>query len=386
MTPTQLSYDGHEEDGDPDTEYITGGGGGGSTDVDLDDLEVYEPAVVDNEISVFYEGSASQGNVTCWVWNSSTNFTGGSWPGENATLMGKTADGTRKSYKWPFDGTSDALPTGLIFSNNGNSQTDDLEFVNHGYYINGKYDHTVTNSTAPDPDMPALTVTPAGGKFTDEVKVTVTASKSDAVIVYTTNGDKPTAASTQAVGSVSLNFTKSTTLRAGILMNGEVKNLVSYTFTIQSSTAQKLCAYFIAPNEWTNVYCYAWNADLGNKTYTSNWPGQLCTVYGTTADGRTIWEWDGGPVGNDMPTGIIFNNNGGNGDNQTSDFTFINGQYYDRNGISGISDITAAGEPGVCNVYTIDGRLLKANVDTENATSGLARGIYIVGNKKVVVR
>lgn len=385
VTPSQLSYDGHEEDGDPDTEYITGGGGGGS-DIDLDDLEVYEPTVVENEISVFYEGSASQGDVTCWVWNSSKNFTGGNWPGENATLMGKTADGTRKIYKWTFEGSSDDMPAQIIFSNNGSSQTDDLEFINHGYYINGKYDHTVTNSTAPDPDLPTLSVNPAGGRFTDEVAVTVTASKPDAIIVYTTNGDKPTANSTQAVGSVSLNFTKSTTLRAGILISGAVKNLVSYTFTIQSSTAQKLCAYFIAPDEWTAVYCYAWNADLGNKTYTGNWPGQLCTVYGTTPDGHTIWEWDGGQVGDDMPTGIIFNNNGGNGENQTSDFTFINGQYYNRNGISGISEITATQEPGVCNVYSIDGRLLKAGVERDSATDGLARGIYIVGGKKVIVR
>lgn len=38
------------------------------------------------------------------------------------------------------------------------------------------------------------------------------------------------------------------------------------------------------------------------------------------------------------------------------------------------------------NVYTTDGILLRRHVDAESATNGLARGFYIVGKKKVLVR
>ena len=144
VTPTQLTYDGHEEDGDLVTQYITGGSTGGD-DTSMDDLQVYTPTISDNELSVFYESDAQRSAVTVWVWNDSENFTGGSWPGVDAQLMGKTADGTRKVWKWTFSGsTFRKLPTGLIFSTYGNNQTQDLQYVNHGYYVDGVYNRTIT--------------------------------------------------------------------------------------------------------------------------------------------------------------------------------------------------------------------------------------------------
>lgn len=38
------------------------------------------------------------------------------------------------------------------------------------------------------------------------------------------------------------------------------------------------------------------------------------------------------------------------------------------------------------NVYAIDGRLIRANVEKEKALLGLPKGIYVVGKKKYVVR
>ncbi|MBL1627365.1 starch-binding protein, partial [Klebsiella pneumoniae] len=76
------------------------------------------------------ECDASRTRVTCWVWNDAQNFTGGNWPGQDAKLMGKTADGKRNIFKWTYNGTMPStLPTGLIFSNNGEGQTADLAFV-----------------------------------------------------------------------------------------------------------------------------------------------------------------------------------------------------------------------------------------------------------------
>ena len=38
------------------------------------------------------------------------------------------------------------------------------------------------------------------------------------------------------------------------------------------------------------------------------------------------------------------------------------------------------------NVYSIEGRLLRANVQQDEALTGLPKGIYIVGTMKYVVR
>lgn len=51
----------------------------------------------------------------------------------------------------------------------------------------------------------------------------------------------------------------------------------------------------------------------------------------------------------------------------------------------GISSVTV-GEPQSANVYSLDGKLLRRNVNAAQATRGLARGVYIVGKKKVVVK
>ena len=364
VTPTQLAYDGTEEEGDPTTVYVSGGGSsGGGTDID--NLEVYTPTISDDELSVFYETSSSNSFITLWVWNSSTNFTGGSWPGENATLMGKTQDGTRLIFKWTYNGEFPAsnMPTGLIFSQSGTNQTADLQYVNHGYYIDGVYDRTITEQEPIDPSVATLSVDKESGEYIDQVTVTVTASFENATIVYTTDGTAPTASSPRATGSVTLSFNHTTTLHAGVLHNGEVKNTITRNYKIRSSQAQKLHAYFIAPASWTStIYCWAWNAQLGNKNYTGGtWPGQACNLVGSKLyNGLDIWEWDGGTVGDDIPTGIIFSNHGSP---QTADLDFVNGAFYNQNGIVTfpIGDVNLDGVVTAADVTEIYNVLLGIN-------------------------
>lgn len=52
---------------------------------------------------------------------------------------------------------------------------------------------------------------------------------------------------------------------------------------------------------------------------------------------------------------------------------------------TGIEDIFAGEENGPVDVYNMQGVLLKSNVDPANATEGLAKGVYIIGGKKVAV-
>lgn len=51
-----------------------------------------------------------------------------------------------------------------------------------------------------------------------------------------------------------------------------------------------------------------------------------------------------------------------------------------------IKDAIVNAQSGPVNVYSIDGVLIKKNVKVSEATKGLAKGIYIVGNKKVAVQ
>jgi len=141
-TATQPQWDGTEEE---DSE--NNGDPGASPDPSTDDLPIYTPTVTESELSVFLETQYK--GATIWVWNGSENFTGGDWNSKpSMQVMGKTADGQRRILKWTYDkSTYKNLPTGVIFVPTGQNQTSDLQYVNHGYYIEGQYDHTVTNTS-----------------------------------------------------------------------------------------------------------------------------------------------------------------------------------------------------------------------------------------------
>ena len=152
----------------------------------------------------------------------------------------------------------------------------------------------------------------------------------------------------------------------------------------------ELCAFFEKPSSWTGTLrCWAWNSTT-NFTGGS-WPGVTCSYVGSTDEGLSVYKWAGGTLGDDIPTGIIFNSNSGN--TQTNDFEFVNGGYYDVNGlqavVSGVSEIKADDESDKCkgNVYSVDGRKIRtlAEETTQSeALDGLSKGVYIVGGKKFI--
>ena len=275
---TVLSYDGTEEELSSNN-----GEGNGSTPPVV--LEPYEPSCEEDDMSVFLETDMSVNNVTTWVWNNSSNFTGGSWPGQAMTLMGTTSDGSRKIWKWTYEGTNTSVPTGIIFVTDG-QQTSDLTFRNHGYYIDGTWDHEVTNYTGA---APSLTIDKPSGQYEGSVTVTVTASESDAVIVYTTDGTMPTANSQQAIGQVSLTFTDNTVLTAGVLVDGRVRNIVQREYIFHGFVPYTATVYIkdptVAPNNWSSVYVYAWDS---TGDINDSWPG-VQTSATTTVMGQKFY-------------------------------------------------------------------------------------------------
>ena len=320
VMPQQLAYDGHEEDGDPDTQYITGG----FTPSDDTDLTVYEPQVEQDDKSVFYEAPLTVGTITTWIWNSSGNYTGGSWPGVAMELMGCTPDSTRKIFKWTYDGTLTEMPTGIIFVVDG-TQTADLVYKNHGYYIDGTWNREITNYANP---APTLTVDVPGGRFSDPVTVTVTASDPTATIVYTTDGTTPTASDKTATGQLTLTFTDNAVLTAGVLVDGKVRNIITQHYIFHGFEPTTATIYLkdpmAAPDNWTSLYFYAWD---GSGNLLGSWPGKLMdestvkTVAGTKFYCHTF-----DINAEDYTFNIIFNQ--GDGAHQTVDITGLSKDTY----------------------------------------------------------
>ena len=102
----------------------------------------YTPAVTEDEVSVFLE--TSYDNAKIWAWNDKVKqFTTAAWPGDAMTLMG-TKDG-KNVFKWTYTAGTE-IPTGVIFTHDGEQKLNggNQEYVNHGYYVEGKYEKTIT--------------------------------------------------------------------------------------------------------------------------------------------------------------------------------------------------------------------------------------------------
>lgn len=108
--------------------------------------------VNDGEVCAFFEQPASsnwKGDITCWAWDKSGNYTGGTWPGSKCEKVGTTSDG-KAVWKWTWNGsyvkenstsasTTASLPTGIIFTNkkagsDSGAQTLNMAFKNGNYY------------------------------------------------------------------------------------------------------------------------------------------------------------------------------------------------------------------------------------------------------------
>ena len=112
-------------------------------------VKAYVPALGKaDEISCFLETSNAAAAV--YVWNNKVSPVikyAGDWNdaiNKKLPLVGKSVSG-KNVFKWTYDGTETSAPTHIIFlDGNGNKLTDNVDFVNHGYYVDGAYSTTVT--------------------------------------------------------------------------------------------------------------------------------------------------------------------------------------------------------------------------------------------------
>ena len=112
-------------------------------------VKAYVPALGKaDEISCFLETSNAAAAV--YVWNNKVKPIikyAGEWNdaiNKKLPLVGKSVSG-KNVFKWTYDGTETTAPAQLIFlDGNGNKLTNNVDFVNHGYYVDGTYSTTVT--------------------------------------------------------------------------------------------------------------------------------------------------------------------------------------------------------------------------------------------------
>ena len=112
-------------------------------------VKAYVPALGKaDEISCFLETSNTAAAV--YVWNNKVSPKiehAGAWNdaiNKKLPLVGKSVSG-KNVFKWTYDGTETSAPTHIIFlDGNGNKLTNNVDFVNHGYYVDGTYSKTVT--------------------------------------------------------------------------------------------------------------------------------------------------------------------------------------------------------------------------------------------------
>lgn len=101
-----------------------------------------------DEISCFLETSNTAAAV--YVWNQKVKPVieyAGAWNDaikKKLPLVGKSVSG-KNVFKWTYDGTETTVPSHIIFlDGNGNNKSGNVDFVNHGYYVDGTYSTTTT--------------------------------------------------------------------------------------------------------------------------------------------------------------------------------------------------------------------------------------------------
>lgn len=260
------------------------------------------------EQGAFFESTWS-GAIRAYVWFDGGGAVTTAWPGQMCQNLGNGI------WKWHYDGSRKLEGKAKIIFNNGSEQTQDLDFVNGGYYT------------------------------------------ADGTLVKIIEG-------------------------AGEIVDTPAET-VEWTFFFDNTSTG-----------WGSVNAYFWDKST-NNTYLGSWPGKAMTE---EADG--IWSISFTTQDEITQPMIIFNN----GSAQTGDFVATNwGVYtfsgYDHDGVDqidfvedvqvhssgGTIYVTASAERDI-DIITTGGISFRHHVKAGiNELAGLARGVYIVAGKKVIL-
>lgn len=161
------------------------------------------------------------------------------------------------------------------------------------------------------------------GSYEEGFKTTLTAvsQTEGAKLVYTLDGSTPTAKSTTVESGKEISINGTCTLKVGLLVNGEVRNIATHQYTIEKFKAYKFMVYVNADAvKWSPLYCYTWK-----KAPSVEWPGEKMTE--TKPIGGKTWYYKEVSIDNaNELVNVIFNN--GTDKPQTVDITGLTSTAY----------------------------------------------------------
>ena len=161
------------------------------------------------------------------------------------------------------------------------------------------------------------------GTYEEGFKTTLTAvsQTEGAKLVYTLDGSNPTVKSTTVESGKQITINGSCTLKVGLLINGEVRNIATHQYKIEKFKAYTFMVYVNTDAvKWSPVYCYSWKKEASVK-----WPGEKMTETKTIAG--KIWYYKEFSIDKASElVNVIFNN--GEDKPQTVDITGLTNTAY----------------------------------------------------------
>lgn len=161
------------------------------------------------------------------------------------------------------------------------------------------------------------------GTYEEGFKTTLTAvsQTEGAKLVYTLDGSNPTVKSTTVESGKQITINGSCTLKVGLLINGEVRNIATHQYKIEKFKAYTFMVYVnIDAVKWSPLYCYSWKKEASVK-----WPGEKMTE--TKTIGGKTWYYKEFSIDKASElVNVIFNN--GEDKPQTVDITGLTNTAY----------------------------------------------------------
>ena len=328
--------------------------------------------------------------IYAWSKGSSVKKLTGDWPGTKMTES-EEING-EKYWTYAFDGVDNF---NVILNNNSGAQSGEISGITGDIYL--KYDGgaNAQKIDAPVNTAAKVTFSPNGGDFEKTITVTATLSNNAKSGWYKIgNGEQvaltPGKAATFTLGADMMEGESKTVTWSATNADNETKT-GSATFNKMKEVVVPaptgIFAYFLAPSDWSQVDCWAWN-NTDNFTG-GNWPGVSCTKTNMKKNGLDVWMWKYDGDLTTAPTNIIFNNGGGQ---QTNDLEFENGAVYNRDGktnesvSTGINQVGSKKAPAKLKIYSINGVKVAEVNKVSDAEYVLAPGMYICNGKKFVIK
>ena len=328
--------------------------------------------------------------IYAWSKGSSVKKLTGDWPGTKMTES-EEING-EKYWTYAFDGVDNF---NVILNNNSGAQSGEISGITGDIYL--KYDGgaNAQKIDAPVNTAAKVTFSPNGGDFQKTISVTATLSNNAKSGWYKIgDGEQvaltPGKAATFTLGADMMEGESKTVTWSATSADNETKT-GSATFNKMKEVVVPaptgIFAYFLAPSDWNQVDCWAWN-NTDNFTG-GNWPGVSCTKIGVKKNGLDVWMWKYDGDLTTAPTMIIFSNGSGQ---QTKDLVFENGAVYNRDGktnesiSTGINQVGSKKAPAKLKIYSINGQKVAEVGSMADAEYILAPGVYVCGGKKYVIK